>query len=539
MSGSTIDSNKNKKPEKVDMRLVKEAHLPLGLIKLGNGYYKQPSKKELESLNERKKKVEAAPAAAQSPPPTTATTTPPPPPQQQPQLSPQSQPQQSQPQQSQLSPPPPPSINRNTYNVGDYVNFNLIYDKNDLKEKNDPSTSFFKFADKVIIQERGRIDKKDDNNYTIYTVPNSSFLDKEHTIPINPIENTDFLLTSDTLLYYKNNTDGRDVKIDEFNENVKKYNDAKQKLQDVTEFEKNIKENEYYVSIASGITGLNNDPAPTAKYKIGEENIEYIYDYHWKDGDYTWPAEITSVNNDEKWKFTKPTYNITVKKKDNTTETLSNVSELLLTKNVVKTPYDYYNEIISKLNTLYSNPANLINDIHLKLFYAFSKENNKYTFNFNGSSPNDNFILIFPQNQGISDPKIAYFFKQNTKINDNINSIIKISDDLSNNQITYKDNQDTEKIIDSEEFIKLLSDDDKKKYEFTETNIEKLKKSGGGKKRKNRKAMFSNKKRTKRFRSKLKLRKYTKRNKSVNKKRISKKRNKSLKKKPRYTKKRY
>ena len=63
--------------------------------------------------------------------------------------------------------------------------------------------------------------------------------------------------------------------------------------------------------------------------------------------------------------------------------------------------------------------------------------------------------------------------------------------------------------------------------------------SGGGKKRKNRKAMFSNKKRTKRLRSKLKLRKYTKHNKSVNKKRISKKHNKSLKKKPRYTKRRY
>ena len=63
--------------------------------------------------------------------------------------------------------------------------------------------------------------------------------------------------------------------------------------------------------------------------------------------------------------------------------------------------------------------------------------------------------------------------------------------------------------------------------------------SGGGKKRKNRKAMFSNKKRTKRVRSKLKLRKYTKHNKSVNKKRISKKHNKSLKKKPRYTKRRY
>jgi hypothetical protein len=68
--------------------------------------------------------------------------------------------------------------------------------------------------------------------------------------------------------------------------------------------------------------------------------------------------------------------------------------------------------------------------------------------------------------------------------------------------------------------------------------------SGGGKKRKNRKAMFSNKKRTKRVRSKPKLRKYTKRNKSVNKKsvnkkRISKKHNKSLKKKSKYTKKHY
>ena len=68
-------------------------------------------------------------------------------------------------------------------------------------------------------------------------------------------------------------------------------------------------------------------------------------------------------------------------------------------------------------------------------------------------------------------------------------------------------------------------------YEFTETNIENIKKSGGGKKRKNRKAMFSNKKHTKRVRSKPKLRKYTKRNKSVN--------NKRLKKKSKYTKKRY
>lgn len=59
MSVSNIDnSDENKKPEMIDMRLVKEAHLPLGLIKMEDGYYKQPLTNELESLNERNKKAE-------------------------------------------------------------------------------------------------------------------------------------------------------------------------------------------------------------------------------------------------------------------------------------------------------------------------------------------------------------------------------------------------------------------------------------------------------------------------------------------------
>ena len=73
----TANRNKNKKPELIDMRLLKHAHLPLDLIKMEeNGYYKQPSKKELESLNKMNQKQPTlkppAPAAQKQPPPAPA-----------------------------------------------------------------------------------------------------------------------------------------------------------------------------------------------------------------------------------------------------------------------------------------------------------------------------------------------------------------------------------------------------------------------------------------------------------------------------------
>ena len=544
-----------------DFRRVKDANSPIGLMRIKNelGLLKQPTEKESKELKLQEKsnydnllKQNAAPAPApaqaqqaqqaqqtqaqQTPAPVQQTPAP------APAQAQQTQAQQTQAQQTQAQQAPAPvqqqqapvqqaqiqlmpqqnlgEIRKSDYQVGDYVNFNLIYDKKESKEH----SVYLNFKEKAIIKEIGRIEKVDDNNYTIYTV-NSSFLDPTHTIPINPKENTDFLLSSDAWLYYDNNTDNRNIKIDAFNNLVTKYKEIKENNKLKKETLEEIKKNEYYIQIASGITGLNTDIAPTAKYSVGEENIEYIHDSNQTGGVYTWPATILKVNYDEIWKFNPPTYNITVKRDNDTTEQKNNVLESSLSKKyvIVIDPDNKYKEINSDLNDLYSTPDNLQSVMHLIRIYAFSKKNNKYTFQFNDL--NNIFFLIFPKNQIMAGNKaIAYFFKKNTKINNKINLIVSISDKLSNNEITYTTNENKQQTIDSDEFIKLLSDNDKTMYEFTKKNIElfKIKKGGSLKNRV--------KKRTKRHRSKPKLLKYTKRNTSV-----KKKRNTSVKKKPKYT----
>ena len=161
---------------------------------------------------------------------------------------------------------------------------------------------------------------------------------------------------------------------------------------------------------------------------------------------------------------------------------MSNVRESSLSiKQKPKTKQEQYNENVSFLDTLYRSPSNLRTHL-MSIYFIFCKKNNRYIFNI------DNTIIVFSKMTIARAEKAnVYFFIKDKLINSEIKSIVDINDDLTSNEITYIDAADnTEKRIDSEEFLKKLSSQDLKANEFTEENIEKLKliNKGGRNKRK-------------------------------------------------------